>query len=541
MAPVWDQDAERAALGAALVNVPAAAAVAGGLSEADLSRDGERLILRAIRRLHEGGQPIDPLTIAADLDRAGELEKAGGRDAIGALAASCPAPGNAGAYIERVRECTRTREQEAPRAADLLADVEATIRRFVVLPGDAAAAALALFVGHTYALDGAHATPYLLIVSPEKRSGKTRLLGILELIVAQPWSVVGASEPAIFRKIDHDRPTLMLDEIDAVFGSAGERTEPIRALLNGGNRPGAAISRCVGDGGSMRVQDFKVFCPKVLAGIDTGHRIPDTIRDRAIPIAMVRKTQAEPVERFRHRDAEAQTEPLREALTDWSEVVTDRLRDARPEIPTALDDRAAEAWEPLLAIADLAGGEWPQRARQAAETLSGSAGAEELAIGTMVLGAVRDAFAGADRIGSAALCEAINSEEELPFGGWRDGKGLDGRRLAQLLRPYGVRPRTVRLDDDTTPKGYLRGQFLDAWDRWLPPLDNPPQAPHPPQGTEAATEKPHGQADVADVADVAAISRGVADVAGNGHREPHQATIVDEAGIPRLIEGIEAA
>ena len=178
----------------------------------------------------------------------------------------------------------------------LLASIEGTIRRFVVLPGDHEAAALALFVAHTYALEGAHATPYLLIVSPEKRSGKTRLLEVLELMAARPWRVTSASEAAIYRKIAASSPTLLLDEIDAVFGEASERTEPLRALLNAGNRPGAAVSRCIRDGGSMTVQDFRVFCPKVLAGIDTGHRIPDTIRDRAIPIAMVRRTQAEQVD-----------------------------------------------------------------------------------------------------------------------------------------------------------------------------------------------------------------------------------------------------
>ena len=213
MAAQWDQDAERAALGAGLVNVPAAAAVATGLSETDLSKDGYRAILRAIRRVHESGQEPNPLTVAPDLEQAGELEEAGGRDAIIALAATCPAPGSVTAYIERVRDCTRIREREAPRALDLLQDVEATIGRYVRLPGEAEAAALALFVAHTYALEGAHATPYVLIVSPEKRSGKSRLLEVLELLVARPWRVTGASEAAMFRKIDGVRPTLLLDEM----------------------------------------------------------------------------------------------------------------------------------------------------------------------------------------------------------------------------------------------------------------------------------------------------------------------------------------
>jgi len=99
--------------------------------------------------------------------------------------------------------------------------------RYIVLPGDEERIALALFVAHSYAIDGAHATPYMLVVSPEKRSGKSRLLQVLELAVAKPWGVIGASEAAMFRKIGKDRPTLLLDEIDAIWGSYAERTEPL--------------------------------------------------------------------------------------------------------------------------------------------------------------------------------------------------------------------------------------------------------------------------------------------------------------------------
>ena len=404
-------------------------------------------------------------------------------------------------------------------ALRLLADIEATIRRFVVLPGDHEAAALALFVAHTYALEGAHATPYLLIVSPEKRSGKTRLLEVLELMAARPWRVTSASEAAIYRKIAASSPTLLLDEIDAVFGEATERTEPLRALLNAGNRPGAAVSRCIRDGGSITVQDFGVFCPKVLAGIDTGHRIPDTIRDRSITVAMVRRTQAERVERFRYRDADAQTESLRESLSSWGADTAAELHQARPAAPPVLDDRAAEAWEPLFAIADLAGGEWPSRARLAAEALSGDTESEEQGTATLVLTAIRRLLNG-DRMASAELADAINADEELPFGAWREGRGIDGRILARLLRPYGIRPRTIRLDDGRTPKGYLREQFSAAWERWLPHSpDGPPQAPHPPQKPRDPREKRLETANVADVADVAGGQRptpGVADASRAG-------------------------
>jgi hypothetical protein len=395
---------------------------------------------------------------------------------------------------------------------DLLADVEATIRKYVVLPGDHESTVLALFVAHTYAFDGAHATPYLLVVSPEKRSGKSRLLEVLELLVARPWRLTGASEAAMFRKISKERPTLLMDEIDAVFGSNTERTEPLRALLNAGNRPGASVARCVGERRD-EVRDFSVYCPKVLAGIDTGHRISDTIRDRAITVAMLRKLTAEPVERFRTRDVDAQTEPLRQALSEWADGAMDRLGAARPHEPAALDDRAAEAWESLLAIADLAGGEWPERARQSAEALSGLPDGEEQPLGTLLLGATVKAFDGRDRITTANLLNAINEDDELPFGAFRDGQGLDSRGLARFLRPYGVRPRTIRTGDDPNHRGYIREQFSEVWARWLPaPSTEPPQAPQAPHNREAAARTLTKNGDVADVADVA-VRTGIANPA----------------------------
>src|SRR5436190_2648070 len=136
-----------------------------------------------------------------------------------------------------------TTEAETAR---LLEALEQFTRRFVVLPLDLASVAVVLWIAHTWAIGGAHQTPYLLVLSPEKRSGKTRLLEVLELLVARPWRVTAASEAAMFRRIASEPPpTLLLDEIDAIFASNSERTEPIRAILNSGNRPGAAVARCV--------------------------------------------------------------------------------------------------------------------------------------------------------------------------------------------------------------------------------------------------------------------------------------------------------
>ena len=388
---------------------------------------------------------------------------------------------------------------------DLLDQVCEFARRFIVVP-DAELTAMALWSAHTHAVEAAHATPYLLIVSPEKRSGKTRVAEVLELLVARPWRVTGASEAAVFRKIASQRPTLLLDEIDAIFGSNTERTEPLRAILNAGNRPGAAVARCVGEKGD-EVRDFGVYCAKLLAGIDRGDRIPDTIRDRAVTIRMRRKTEAEPTERFRYRFVSDEVEPLRARLEAWGAIAAAQLLEAEPELPLDLDDRAAEAWEALLAIADLAGGKWPKEARDAAGGLSGDDELADESHGVALLAAIQVAFDGVDRVPTTDLLAIINRDEELPFGGWRDGAGLDGRRLAKLLRPFGVKPKVIRVDDGSTPRGYTREALRDAWERWLPtPLEA--------QQAQPAQQMRSQQARVADVAHVAHLSGGTAHAVG---------------------------
>ena len=374
--------------------------------------------------------------------------------------------------------------------ADLLKQVDAFFARFVVLPSESARVALTLYVLHTWAIEAADATPYLVVVSPERQTGKTRCLETLALIVREGWHTASTTEAALFRKIERDTPTLLLDEIDAIFGSSTERTEPLRAALNAGNRRGASATRVVGTGAKMDVRDFAVFCPKVLSGIDTG-RLPETIQDRSIMVRMKRRNDGENVERLRFRFIADEVDGLSTDLAEWASEVVDELRGAVPELPDDLSDRAADAWEPLLAIADLAAGDWPENARAAATKLSAQTDGDELGRGAQLLGAIKQAMAGDDRIATTDLLPLINDDDELPFGSWRDGRGLDGRGLARLLKPYEIKPRTLRIGDQTA-KGYLSADLRDAWDRYLHPLQERP----------AVTDDPDEHAGVTDVTPV---------------------------------------
>lgn len=399
--------------------------------------------------------------------------------------------------------------------ASVLDEVADFTRAYVVL-SKPQAAAVALWVAHSHALDAAETTPYLAVTSAAKRSGKSRLLEVLALLVARPLRAAGVTQAALFRSIADRRPTLLMDEVDAIFGpKVSANHEDLRALLNAGFQLGTPVLRCVRDGSRQIVTEFAVFCPKALAAIG---RLPDTIADRSIPIRLKRRAPSETVARFRRREAEAASEPLHQALVALMEHNIDRLTEARPELPEALDDRAADGWEPLIAIADLAGGDWPERARRSALALAETDDDDD-ELGIRLLADVKKIFRASEieRMSTADLLAALIAEEESPWADWH-GRPLTARGLARFLSPHGIRSSTIRLADGTTPKGYKAESFADAWKRYV--SEKRPQSATTPQpasanGLEpipirhtphfAADEKQaksrHESLDVADVAD----------------------------------------
>ena len=351
--------------------------------------------------------------------------------------------------------------------ARLLDELAAQVRRFVVL-GDPEAATIALWVAHTHVHDAFDYSPYLAVLSPVKRSGKTKLLSVLELVVARPWRVVMPSEAVLYRKIARDHPTLLLDEVDAIWqsGKRNENHEPLRALLNAGNEVGTIVPRCSGPRGDV-LREFATFCPKALAGIGM---LPDTVLDRSIVIAMKRRARREPVERFRRRDVAAEIEPLREALAAWGEAAADSLAGARPALLEELDDRALDAWEPLLAIADLAGDEWARRARSAARSISGGGDRQDDSLGVQLLVDLRRVFDrhDRDRLATTTILDELHADDEGPWLAYgRDRKPVSAAQVGRLLRPFKVRSRPIRLVDGSVAKGYLRESFEAEWERYV--------------------------------------------------------------------------
>jgi hypothetical protein len=433
-----------------------------------------------------------------------------------------------------------------PELAALLDDVEAFVRRFVVLSADQAIAVV-LWVAHTHAMSAADCTPYLDISSAEKESGKTQLLEVLDLLVARPWLTGRVTAAVLGRKIDKEHPTLLLDESDAAFGGPSEYAEVLRGILNTGYRRSGKTSVCVGQGANINYVDLSTFCPKAIAGL--GEKLPDTVRSRSIRIRLKKRLSRERIERFRRRDVEAAAEPVQVSLASMLEHIAPHLMEARPTLPEALSDRAADVWEPLLAIADLAGGDWPARARRAALALSGGNTSEDESVGIRLLADIRRAYGEFDteRLSSKQLLAFLNELEDAPWGEWQAGKPLTAIGLAKLLKPYDVRPRSIRLDDGTTAKGYLLEQFDDPFSRYLSAL-NPPVSVTPSQGASLSQEhaisirhttplvtdseaasNPHGYVDVTGVT---AETAGKGSGAENGRADPSPVPLANSSAPP---------
>lgn len=350
--------------------------------------------------------------------------------------------------------------------AELAEGIQGALRRFIVLPRPEQYTAVVLWVLFAHTHDAYRFSPLLLVTSPEKSSGKSRLLEILSVVTPRAWLTTAPSDAVVFRKIDKTVPTFLLDEADNITWK--ERAELLALYNSGFQRRGAVVSRCVGEGASLDTKDYSVWCPKALACIRVP--LPDTTVSRSVVLHLRRKMSSEPAEGLRDRTAIEVFFPLLRQAARWATDHVELLRQVEPAAPTGLSDRSADAWDPLLAIADTIGGEWPAWARAAAVLLSGSTDDAE-SVGAMLLADLYGLFddRGVDRLATADILADLTSREDRPWPEWSGGKALTPRGLAKLLKPFGIGPQTVRVGAELF-KGYLKSAFEDAWPRYIPNL-----------------------------------------------------------------------
>ena len=342
----------------------------------------------------------------------------------------------------------------------LLGELHAALTRYVVLPSPEAADAVVLWIVATHAVQAWNCAPRLDITSPVKRCGKSRLLDIIEATCHDPLLTVNISPAALVRSIGQDPPTLLLDETDTVFGpKAAENNEDLRGILNAGHSRNRPYIRW--DVATRGTEHCPTFAMAALAGIGA---LPDTITDRAVVVPMRRRAPGEVVDRYRDRRDGAPLRELGARLGTWVRAHLDELRDAEPDMP--VEDRAADTWEPLIAVADLAGGDWPARARKAAVVLTAEDDTDT-SLGARLLADLRDVFGNEDRLHGETILGALRKIGEAPWGDYF-GHEMNARDLAKLLKPYGVKACDVKVDG-VTKRGYRREHLHDPWTRYLPP------------------------------------------------------------------------
>jgi putative DNA primase/helicase len=328
---------------------------------------------------------------------------------------------------------------DAVDPAHVLTDIAATIRRFIVCDKDTAHA-VALWAAMTWFIEVVQVAPLAVITAPEKRCDKSQLLFLLGRLSARAITTSSISPAALYRTIDAWCPTLLIDEADAFMRD----NEELRGLLNSGHtRESAYVIRTVGD--CFIPTKFNTWGAKALAGI--GH-VADTLMDRAIIFELRRKLPNEAVERIRYA-APNLFDELRSKLARFAEDYSDQVRQARPPLPHSLNDRAQDNWEPLLAIAMAAGGEWLQLGTTAALKLSGSESAAQT-VGTELLIDIREIFGDdRDRITTAELIRLLCSDEEKPWATFNRGNSITPRQVAKRLKEYGILSHTIRIGIET--------------------------------------------------------------------------------------------
>lgn len=313
---------------------------------------------------------------------------------------------------------------------------------------------LAAFVAYSRCWTQFETAVYIMVTSPTKRCGKTRLRELVELLVGDAALSAGSvTGPALVRAIEKWKPVVIFDEADAIHGLGEDGAALLRAILNEGFRKNGKVIRCSGRDHEPTV--FSAFCPKLLIGI--GEFLAPTVRDRCIKIALQRKPPQAAVQRFRLAVARVEASAVADSLALFSAVLPSSVE------PLATgNDRYSDAAEPLLAVAAAAGPQWEARVRRALIALEEPDAEPPLAEATLFAVAEIVIDRGVEAIASNELCAALNSITDGPWQDLRRGQGLNPHTLARILKPFDLVPRTVRFADGKTAKGYPAHLILSA-------------------------------------------------------------------------------
>lgn len=359
-----------------------------------------------------------------------------------------------------------------------------------------------------HAAPGPSIYPRLRLKSGGPGSGKTTLMDTVAMIAVRPFAVDGISASALFRTAERFQPTLLLDEADAWMAG----NEDVRGFVNSGHRRAGIIMVNVmqpsAAGGEEWVPTaFRTFAPAVIAGI--GGQAA-TVEDRSIAVTMTR-APGRAADRMRASEMVAFRDHLGPHIAAHADAIAEAMdagvSDGR--MPAELSGRACDNWEPIVALADLAGGEWPSRVDRALAALGmGAAGARALARGEHLLADLRehhrDVIAAkwsarrAERGGATpdnfgAECEATcapvgmvatsafrvwlaRGDNSSPWASADRGQPATADSIARTLRAFGVRPVAVNRREGARVVKVRGYRVADLAPRWRAHLSRPDPA-----------------------------------------------------------------
>jgi hypothetical protein len=346
----------------------------------------------------------------------------------------------------------------------LLRDIIQRIHRHVVCSNDAELAT-ALWIMLAWVHDDvAIHSPILLVTSSDPECGKTTLMGVLSFLMPKCIASVNISRAALYRAIKLWQPSFCIDEFDTVLasGNGGEDAHELRAVINSGHTRGQGVLRCAED--TNVPEHFPTFAPKAMGMI--GSKLPPATVGRCITVMLKRKKGDELVEKFQFVDDRGLAE-LRGRLVRWAADNKDALRAVAPPMPNTFGNRRADNWRLQLAIADLAGSDWGDKARAAAVAIEGKA--ETRSINIQLLADIKRVFDedGGDCILGAILVAKLCEDQEGPWVELNRGKPLTQTKLARMLRAYAIIVDWVQPPGLNRGRGYRRVHFEDPWERYL--------------------------------------------------------------------------
>jgi hypothetical protein len=329
------------------------------------------------------------------------------------------------------------------------------IRRFVILPSAAYADVCAVWAAGTHAYQAFQSYPRLGFVSDHPASGKSRAMMINGLLCAKTKTLTNYTAAVLVRWLTKGR-TVALDETDTIFRT--DRSAPLmQAALNDGFTFKGVADKC---SGGDDVTEKSIYCPVMFGGL---RRLPPATMSRSLLVYMEQRKPEQKIDSYMARLHDPQGEAIGAALGDWAGSVAAELASAWPDLPDGCEDRTADCWWALFAIADVAGRDWPDRIRAAyAELTKGITAEPEKPPLQRLLEDIGTVWTAGDRIGSAELVKALKSLQGTPWATWWPD-AVAPREMAAMLRGAGIEPRKIRIPGRAPVQGYYRADFEDAF------------------------------------------------------------------------------